>query len=383
MQSSYFLLFLLVMPVFVFGQDAETIRLYNPSFEDVPKHSDPPRGWSDCGAPGESPPDVHPTPQFNVLRPAFKGNTYLGMVTRDNDTWEAVTQRLPSPIVANQCYEFSIYLCRSDTYTSATRANPQGEYKFTEPVKLRVWGSSGYCEKRELLAESSPVKNVQWQKFEFKFEPSNTHQYIILEAFYKTPVLFPYNGNLLLDNASDIVPISCDDPQKEALIAVMEEPSRPATKATKNIAKEESQIIVTKANNRKIDEKPRLDIKRDNLKRGSTFAIDNLYFEADSTNIPEVCFPVLDEIYSFMKENSDIIIEIGGHTNSIPSHEYCNKLSLARAKSVANYIIEKGIPARRVFYKGYGKTKPIADDSTMEGKKKNQRVEIRVLYMNK
>jgi len=371
------------MPVLVFGQDAETIRLYNPSFEDVPKHSDPPRGWSDCGAPGESPPDVHPTPQFNVLRPAFKGNTYLGMVTRDNDTWEAVTQRLPSPIVANQCYEFSIYLCRSDTYTSATRANPQGEYKFTEPVKLRVWGSSGYCEKRELLAESSPVKNVQWQKFEFKFEPSNTHQYIILEAFYKTPVLFPYNGNLLLDNASDIVPISCDDPQKEALIAVMEEPSRPATKATKNIAKEESQIIVTKANNRKIDEKPRLDIKRDNLKRGSTFAIDNLYFEADSTNIPEVCFPVLDEIYSFMKENSDIIIEIGGHTNSIPSHEYCNKLSLARAKSVANYIIEKGIPARRVFYKGYGKTKPIADDSTMEGKKKNQRVEIRVLYMNK
>lgn len=384
MLSRYLSFFMVFSLGSAMAQQVDTIRLFNSSFEDTPQHSIPPRGWSDCGFPGETPPDVHPTTQFNVLRPAYSGRTYLGMVTRDNDTWEAVQQRLPSPIVGNQCYSFSIYLCRSDTYTSATRSNPNDLASFTEPVKLRVWGSSGYCEKKELLGESAPVKNIQWERYDFKFEPGRSHNFIILEAFYKTPILFPYNGNLLLDGATEIVLVPCDEEKQIASVEMAEIARKPDTRVYNSPRNNEAtKATSSKEVTIKKPEKKFLNLNRDKMSKGSTFSIDNLYFEADSTNVPEACYPTLNELYDFMTENKDIIIEIGGHTNSIPMDEYCNKLSLARAKSVSAYLIGRGIESRRVMYRGYGKTKPIADDSTPEGKRKNQRVEIRVLYINK
>ena len=82
----------------------EPIKLTNPSFEDLPHHSKPPRGWIDCGFDGETPVDVQPNGTFSVTKPAAEGNTYIGMVVRDNDTWEAVSQRLSRPLQAGQCY---------------------------------------------------------------------------------------------------------------------------------------------------------------------------------------------------------------------------------------------------------------------------------------
>ena len=80
-----------------------------------------------------------------------------------------------------------------------------------------------------------------------------------------------------------------------------------------------------------------------------------------------------------MKENGSVVIEVGGHTNNIPEHDFCDKLSNARAKSIADYIVQKGIDPKRVYYKGYGKRKPIATNDTAEGRMKNQRVEIKII----
>jgi hypothetical protein len=80
---------------------------------------------------------------------------------------------------------------------------------YATPVKLRIWGGSGYCSRMELLAESSLVINDNWKGYNFRFEPKQTHTYLVFEAFYKTPTPFPYNGNLLMDNASDILPVPC------------------------------------------------------------------------------------------------------------------------------------------------------------------------------
>lgn len=75
-----------------------TIQLTNPSFEDVPRHSRVPRGWYDCGFPGESAPDTQPDPTFQVNKAAADGETYLGLVVRDNDTWESISQKLTRPV---------------------------------------------------------------------------------------------------------------------------------------------------------------------------------------------------------------------------------------------------------------------------------------------
>jgi outer membrane protein OmpA-like peptidoglycan-associated protein len=74
-----------------------------------------------------------------------------------------------------------------------------------------------------------------------------------------------------------------------------------------------------------------------------------------------------------------VSIELGGHTNSLPPDEYCDKISRARAKATADYLLKRDIPIYRVFYKGYGKRDPIADNDTPEGRLKNQRVELKVI----
>jgi outer membrane protein OmpA-like peptidoglycan-associated protein len=112
---------------------------------------------------------------------------------------------------------------------------------------------------------------------------------------------------------------------------------------------------------------------------GQTLRIDQLSFDADSTNINAQSITVLDEVYSFLNTNNRIVVEIGGHTNGLPEHDYCDRLSSARAKSVAEYLYSKGIDERRIVYKGYGKREPIATNSTVVGRRKNQRVELKVL----
>jgi len=125
---------------------------------------------------------------------------------------------------------------------------------------------------------------------------------------------------------------------------------------------------------------PELNIKT--LKVGQTVQINKLYFLADSDIVEESSKPVLDEIRQFMINNPNIVIEIGGHTNSTPLDGYCDELSTLRAKNVANYIGFVGIQAERIKYKGYGKRKPIATNKTVAGRKKNQRVEIKVLEIS-
>jgi len=115
-----------------------------------------------------------------------------------------------------------------------------------------------------------------------------------------------------------------------------------------------------------------------NLTVGQVIQVEKLFFKADAAEIKEASYPELDEIYNFLITNK-VAVEIGGHTNSIPTDEYCFALSNARAKTVAEYLYGKGIPERQVSYKGYGKTQPIADNSTYQGRQRNQRVEIKIL----
>ena len=376
------------------------IEIKNSSFEDIPhrgQNNKSVKDWFDCGLmnfPSESPPDIHPGNFWDVNVPPSEGNTYLGMVVRDNESWESISQRLSTNISADQCYSINIDLARSQVYQSASRilVNQKGEPKPTNyitPTVLRVWGGSGFCDCRELLAESTPITHQNWETYEFKFKPKFSHTFIVIEAYYKTPVLFPYCGHLLLDNLSNIQEISCTKEEEEDIAVVA--PTKPKTQALPphkrnrvEEAKKKTQTDIAQADQSTAPAKKEkilkdLDIKK--LKQGSTLEIKNLYFPADSTNVTPSSHLVLDEIYEFLIENKNVVVEIGGHTNRQPKHEYCDKLSTERAKSVYNYLIEKGVPRQALTYKGYGKRRPLSTANTPESRKKNQRVEIKILSL--
>lgn len=369
----------------VLAQGGEVITLSNPSFEDFARAGRPPINWYDCGFAGESPPDVQPDPTFNVTKIAAEGDTYLGMVVRDNDTWESVSQRLSKPLEKGKCYEFSIMLARSLTYLSVSRISDKTA-NYATPAKLRIYGGFGHCDKQYMLGETKLVINTDWKEYNFKFEPMGNYSYIILEAFYDTPTLFPYNGNVLLDKASGIKPVPCEEVvQKTPPTKPVTPPTKPATKPNTQ-PKTPAQTPKTQETTQapKVEENIAIsNLKRSDLQKGKVLRFTNIYFKADSANITSQSYPSLNDIFSFLSKNSDVVVEIGGHTNGLPqSDDYCDKLSSSRAKSVANYLIKKGIAAERVKFKGYGKRSPIDTNKTVEGRKRNQRVEIKILDFN-
>ncbi|MBK9271036.1 MAG: OmpA family protein [Saprospiraceae bacterium] len=382
---------LLLAQLFVLAQrDTTTIYLINGSFEGSPRCCSTPDGWIDCGFKTESPPDVQPAPPpaeplFGVTKDAYHGQTYLGMVARENDTYERVSQHLSAPLRKGRCYVFSIHLMKSPIYLSGLKGDAFNTPRpFTTPIVLRIYGGDGYCHQKQLLAESPPVKDTVWKKYEFEFQPKSDMAYLELEVFYKTPVLYPYNGNMLLDHASHLTIIPC--PQDST-----------AYKAYKK-QKKDSQQIRTLAtaprkvpDNRGVADPPKAaanvpdkskimkDLSAEKVKLGQVVKIEQLFFDADSTNFRTESYPSLDEIYEFLIGNPRIHIEVGGHTNGQPSHEFCDKLSTERAKAVKNYLVGKGIAEKRISYRGYGKRQPIASNDTKEGRNKNQRVEIKII----
>jgi len=128
-------------------------------------------------------------------------------------------------------------------------------------------------------------------------------------------------------------------------------------------------------------ETEQLALEIDKIEVGQIVRINQLFFQPDSTTITQASIPVLNEVFDFLNANPKIIIEIGGHTNSLPPDDYCDRLSLERAKSVSEYLISKGIDSNRITYKGYGKRNPIASNATVDGRRRNQRVELKILSL--
>lgn len=105
-------------------------------------------------------------------------------------------------------------------------------------------------------------------------------------------------------------------------------------------------------------------------------AILYINFDSGKSNIKEESMPVIEQIIEMMKQAPDIKISVEGHTDSDGSNESNLKLSEDRAKAVVEAITKGGIDATRLSSAGFGEEKPIADNSTAEGKAKNRRVEL-------
>ena len=367
------------------------IRLSNPSFEIIPlpfgAHPccKAPGGWYACGGYELNTPDVQPG-HFEVMLPAAAGNYYLGMVTRDNDSWEAVSQRLGSLIERGKIYTFNLKISHSDVLVSLSRRTEK-LVKYNTPVKIRIWGGRGYCDTEELLDETSLINHTDWKQYNFRFEPKKSHSFITIEAFYKTPTPVPYNGNVLIDDASPIIEVPRDEEPEPAIVEVEQPPVNVSPSKTNPVSKPKTQPSEPVVTIKKEEPKPPvnsteekiLKLDRKKMVEGQVIRIENLYFKADSANITMDAYPVLDEIYYFLKSNPDIAIEVGGHTNNRCQTTFCDQLSEKRAKAVTHYLTKKGIDKERLLFKGYGKRNPVASNSTKEGRKRNQRVEIKVL----
>ncbi|MCS7029243.1 MAG: OmpA family protein [Bacteroidia bacterium] len=109
------------------------------------------------------------------------------------------------------------------------------------------------------------------------------------------------------------------------------------------------------------------------------YVVHNIYFKLNSSDLETESYPALDQLVSMLQTNPQIRIQISGHTDNTGDTDKNLILSQNRANSVAKYLISKGVDDKRIFTKGYGSQKPIADNSTEEGRYKNRRVEFEII----
>jgi outer membrane protein OmpA-like peptidoglycan-associated protein len=102
-------------------------------------------------------------------------------------------------------------------------------------------------------------------------------------------------------------------------------------------------------------------------------------FDFDKSTIRADARPILDEAIATLRNEPDIRISVEGHTDSIGTDAYNQKLSERRARAVADYLAHGGISASRMTREGLGESKPVASNATADGRAQNRRVELRIL----
>jgi outer membrane protein OmpA-like peptidoglycan-associated protein len=115
------------------------------------------------------------------------------------------------------------------------------------------------------------------------------------------------------------------------------------------------------------------------INKGETFVLSNIYFETDKYELKSNSFLELNKLIDLLKKEITFHITISGHTDNVGNKSYNLKLSENRAKSVANFLISKGIDASRITSIGMGNSKPILSNESEVGRKANRRVEF---YIN-
>ena len=102
----------------------------------------------------------------------------------------------------------------------------------------------------------------------------------------------------------------------------------------------------------------------------------NILFDINKSGIKPESQPLIEEIYTLMRDNATLKIKIEGHTDNTGTQADNKILSEARAKAVVDVLLKKGITKDRLSSAGWGQEKPVADNRTEEGRTKNRRVEI-------
>ena len=108
------------------------------------------------------------------------------------------------------------------------------------------------------------------------------------------------------------------------------------------------------------------------------FILKGVKFEFDSARLTEAAKLILDQVAETLKAYPDVNVDVEGHTDDIGTDGYNMGLSERRANSGKDYLVSHGVEGKRMTPIGYGKTRPIASNTTPEGREENRRVELHV-----
>lgn len=364
----------LLSPFPVLSQTSENM-VYNPSFEehrDCPKRIEalgvmqdvdawwqPTAGSSDyfnsCGGRECSVP-------LNKLgsQKARSGEAYCGIYCSRDQYREYLQTRLKSPLVAGKRYKVCFWVSLSDKSPHAVTTlgalftkesiedSTLGIVMKRETVSLEELGSQSiavFFEPQVVNPRENPLTDTkEWMEVSGEFIAEGGEEFLSLGNF------FPFNKSKIIPTRDDKTPLQgayyyIDD---VSVICIDQNPLKPDT--TKDI--------------------PTI---------GEVILLENIYFAVDKSNVLQQSYNELVKLKEMLEQNPDMAIELRGHTDNQGTVEHNQRLSENRAKAVVEHLVAMGIKRERLSWKGFGKSEPVADNSTVEGRQKNRRVEYKVI----
>lgn len=119
------------------------------------------------------------------------------------------------------------------------------------------------------------------------------------------------------------------------------------------------------------------------IQQGETILLSNIFYETAKFDLKDRSKTELDHLIEFLRANKSVTIEISAHTDNVGSTQDNITLSNNRANEVRKYLLSKGVPEKMVVSKGYGESRPVADNGTEQGRALNRRTEFTILTYGK
>lgn len=386
MKHKFLFFFLFVLPCsFVFCQtDKDSNLIYNYSFEEhiaCPKRIDPygymnePLGWwqptsgsadyyNNCGGK-----QCHvPKNKLGIQMPRT-GGSMVGIYCSLTDYREYIETELKEKLLKGETYHLSFWVSLSE-YSPEAVATIGGLFttkmisdttrqmitnnttKIVNNVKQNI--SSFYKPQVVNPFARVLVDTTDWMKIEGDFIAQGGEKFLTIGNFYpaeQSNVNYPKGLRNILPGAYYYV----DDVELYCL--------------TCGKTKQEGDIQITRTQDTVT------------YSVGEVIVLENIFFEFDKSILLPQSYVELHNLINLLERKPNMKIEISGHTDNKGKDKYNMELSLNRAKAVYDYLLLAGIDKKRLKYKGYGATKPIADNKTDEGRSKNRRVEFKILNL--
>ncbi|MEZ4965461.1 MAG: OmpA family protein [Saprospiraceae bacterium] len=288
--------------------------------------------------------DYHEFVQGVLSRPLEKGKIYrVSFWVSTNDSLGIlhllrVFGRAPA-ITAVQCGNFGLLFSKGKILKSEEFMRSQSEY----PVRPQLnW-------EKVIPADGA------WHQLRFSFRADDAYKYFLVGNFYSDAVT---NTNLSTEERARV------DEQNRQAKSFWEKTKRIAYYCFDDFVIEEDGGATMETSLRET--------------KKFTFSSE-LLFDSGASELKPAARDAVLQLAEVLKKNPELKIEIGGHTDNVGDDAHNKTLSEQRAQAVYQVLIEQGIPADRLSWKGYGERRPVASNDTAAGRQKNRRVECSVV----
>jgi len=334
--------------------------------------------FKDWTSPTETTPDLlsmrvapdcwaHPKKHSPIRQTPRSGDHMMGMKVQGTGGtptfWhEYLMIELDSTIYAGQNYYAEVWVLRSER--SARASNNIGML-FSDSVVRTNNRLPLYFTPQVNAEKPVETRGSRWKKISGVFRAETDMRYLIIGNFYPDEqteiVKYPegergsyyYVDDILVRDANPGERLS--DPPKQCI------PPAPKQKIVEKASTIEAPLTTFE------------------FEVGDILELRNIFFEFDKAELLPESKEELGMLVDLLYDHPHMEVEISGHTDNVGSEGYNQKLSEARAKAVADYLVEHKTDKDRVSYKGYGLSKPIASNDSEEGRKQNRRVEFKVI----